>query len=357
MLDALSHFIANDKFYRYITLSILMTAFIFGCFYIFSGILIPFLGGILGAYLLSSAVRFLESLHIPRSVGSGFMVLSVIIGIFIVISMIVPSLQKELSGMITRLPKILTSLEKLIVPLAEKFGGYLAPDDLASFKQQFASYIGDMFKWFANIIVNLLSQGMVIANVLSITILTPIIMYYILRDWPFFIKVCKSLIPQAYERQTTKMVLSIHTVLRAYLKGQGFICLVLMVLYSLALTLVGMPQSFLVGFLTGALSFVPYLGGITGICLSFALLVPQTETWHLLGRVLIVYGVLSLLEGKVLIPRLIGKRVGLHPVWMLFALLAGAHIFGFWGLMFAVPIAVVIITVIRFFRSYPALEV
>ena len=185
---------------------------------------------------------------------------------------------------------------------------------------------------------------------MSIVILTPLVMYYILRDWSYFVKSFQRIFPEFYRDRIISVMSDIDETLKKYLKGQFFICCLLMVLYTFFLTLFKIPQSFLIGFITGLFSFIPY-GGVVGILLSVAFLISYQDAWNLLGNVFVIFSLLTIFEGKVLIPRLIGERIGIHPVWMLFSLFSGAHILGFWGLVFAVPIAVVISTILRFLQN------
>lgn len=350
MQNVLSKFIAHPRFYRYLTISFLCCGGIFCFVYLFAGILLPFLIAFLGAYLLNSSVTNLEKYKIPRGVGSAFMVLSLIFGILLIIGLVVPTLQKELFHFVNQLPTVLKALEGFILHVAEKLAGFFSPQDFSHFKQQVAQYIGEFIKWIANIIMSLFTQGLIIANVVSIVILTPLVMYYILRDWSYFVKSFQRIFPESYRDRIISVMIDIDETLKKYLKGQFFICFLLMMLYTFFLTLFKIPQSFLIGFITGLFSFIPY-GGCVGILLSIAFLLSYQDPWNLLGNVFIIFSLLTIFEGKVLIPRLIGERIGIHPVWMLFSLFSGAHILGFWGLVFAVPIAVVISTILRFLQN------
>jgi predicted PurR-regulated permease PerM len=348
MYSALSKLIQGPNFYRYLIVSGLAFLIVFGLFHYLSGILFPFLAGLLGAYLFNPCVCFLSNYKISRSISASIIVVSFIMLLFFVLSIVLPVLQKEISGFLSQIPDMLRSMDHFMIKTTQKIDHLFSPQDVLAFKQQLASYATNAMKWSANTMINMVGQGLVVANVLSLIIVTPLIMYYLLRDWPLVVNYTIKLLPSCYCQSTLTIFEHIHHVLGSYLRGQGLICIILMILYTSCLFLIGIPQSLLIGFLTGLLSFVPYLGGITGICLSFLLLAPQINAWHLMGKVVLVFGLLTIFEGKILIPRLIGKRVGLHPVWMLFFLFAGAHTFGFLGLIFAIPFAIIISSIIRF---------
>jgi len=192
--------------------------------------------------------------------------------------------------------------------------------------------------WSVRVLTNLLNNGMALANILSLVILTPVITFYLLKDWPRMIAKINSLLPLKWATQIREHTVTIDHTLSSYAKGQAIICLILMVLYSTGLWAVGLKQGIIVGILTGFMSFIPYIGMLIGYMTSLGVSFAAFTDWSSIGFVTMVFVIIGLIEGNVLIPRFIGKKVGLHPVWIIFALLAAGTWFGFIGILLALPI-------------------
>jgi predicted PurR-regulated permease PerM len=175
--------------------------------------------------------------------------------------------------------------------------------------------------------------------------------FYLLRDWDHIVMKVESWLPRHHAKTIRAQIVEIDRTIAGFVRGQATVCVVLATYYGLALTLVGLDLGLVIGALTGLGAFVPYVGMFIGLVISMALAVAQGTGWGLVGGVALVFLVGNVLEGNVLTPKLVGDRVGLHPVWIIFSLLAGGALFGFVGILLAVPLAAVIGVVIRFALS------
>jgi predicted PurR-regulated permease PerM len=201
--------------------------------------------------------------------------------------------------------------------------------------------------WMVQFIINVLSNGLALANVVSMVVLTPVVMFYILKDWPSFIETTRSLLPKKSAAKIIHYSQVIDQNLSSYAKGQMLVCLILAVLYSVGLLTVGLKNAVFVGIFTGCISFIPYIGALIGFLLSTLIHLSGNDTWNPLISIGLVFLIVQAIEGNFLTPRFVGGRIGVHPVWILFSLLAGATWFGFFGIVLALPAAAIISTVVR----------
>jgi predicted PurR-regulated permease PerM len=212
-----------------------------------------------------------------------------------------------------------------------------------------------MLSFLVGAITRVIGSGFALFNVLSLVIVTPVVTFYLLRDWPQLIAAIDSWLPRRYAELIRAQAREVDRILSAWVRGQALCSLVLALYYATALSLVGLDLGLIVGLTAGILSFIPYVGSITGFVVSIALALAQFPTWGGVLRVIIVFAVGQILEGYVIYPRFLGDRVELHAVWVIFALFAGGAAFGFLGVLLAVPAAATIGVLIRFWlRRYMA---
>ena len=230
---------------------------------------------------------------------------------------------------------------------------HFSPDLKAQLHDSAGKYAGDAAGFIGDGLKRVLNGGLAVFDILSLLIITPIVAFYMLRDWPVMVRHIDEQIPRRYYDIIRKELSNIDNTLSGFLRGQSLVCLALGIYYAVGLSLAGLQYGLSIGVLAGMLSFAPYLG--TGFAWLGSLIL-ATVQFDDMTHIGIIIGILilgNLLESYVLAPRLIGQRVGLHPVWLLFALLAGAQLLGFLGLLIAVPVAAVIGVLIRFgLRQY-----
>ena len=329
--------------------------------YLFSGVLMPFVAGIALGYLLDPVAEKLERVGLNR-LGAALFILGIsLIVVVLALILIGPILGHQLSAFSENLPKIVLRLQALVSDWSAKlletsWGGDLAaklglgaggPGDL---QKAFGDFAGDAAKWLGGFAKSLITGGAALVGLLSLVVVTPVVAFYILVDWNHMIDAVKSLVPPRYLSEVSKLAGDVDAALAGFLRGQSLVCLFLGLWYGLGLTLIGLNYGFLIGISAGFLSFIPYVGSLSALVVSaIVALVQGWPDWTMLAMALGVVASGQFLEGNVLSPKLVGESVGLHPVWLMFALLASGSLFGFTGLIVAVPVAAALGVLLRFF--------
>ncbi len=332
--------------------SILLSAAVLYALSSLSAILLPFLLGAIGAYGLSGLVDRLEHLNISRGISSALIILAVIFALILLMMVFIPFLQNQLFSLASQVPSLVEEWYMDLKPLLEKSAKELGTPDPSEIKAQVTSHIGDIMTLSIRLFTNIFTNSMVLANMLSLLLLTPVIMFYLLKDWPNLINSIDRHIPLSHQAMIRHHAKTMDTMLSAYAKGQGLVCLILMVLYSCSLWAVGLEQGVFIGVITGFMSFIPYVGTISGLLTSIAVTLANALGWGMLIKVIIIFIIIGVIEGNFLSPRFIGERIGLHPVWIIFSLLAGASWFGFLGVLVALPSAAILGVLVRIFLEW-----
>ncbi|QGP53730.1 sporulation integral membrane protein YtvI [Piscirickettsia salmonis] len=320
--------------------------------YLLSSILGSFFAAILLAYLGSPWVLRLESYHIPRTLS--VLVILFLIGavLFSLPLIIIPMVEMQVVLLINQLPKINHYLQSHIFPLLSH---YLHLDvktfnlNLPDLTQKFSMLLTqnpDLLKISWNTVF---SSGIKIIEWGIQLVLVPVVAFYFLRDWNTILAKGRNLLPRRLEPTLYKLITTCDEVLAAFLRGQLFVMLCLGIFYALGLSVVGLKTAVLIGMLVGIISIVPYLGSIAGIIIAVLSAIAQFQDISHIIYVLIVFVLGHALEGWVLTPLLVGDRIGLHPVAVIFAVLAGGQLFGFAGVLLALPAAAIIMVIIRYF--------
>ena len=326
----------------------LILAGLFTLLYLFKSILLPFIVGILVAYLLNPAVTKLQSLNVPRILSTTFMVLLFFIVIGGVLFFTIPFLKQELLLLAQHLPTYGERLYQATLPLLEPYTEIIPVQDFNQLKTTASAYFGDMLSWGVKAIASILTNTLALANLLSLVVLTPVIAFYLLRDWPRFTSILIGLLPLEHTNTIKDQVTLINQTLASYVRGQSLVCLCLAIYYSISLKITGLNFAFSIGIATGLLAFIPYFGFLLGATVALGLALAQFNDWASMGWVASVFAIGQGLESYLLTPKFVGERIGLHPVWIIFSLLAGGVLFGFLGIIMAMPIAAALSVIIRF---------
>jgi predicted PurR-regulated permease PerM len=334
-------------------------AAVFYVVYLLGSTITPFAAGIALGYLLDPVVLKLQSLGLNRLGASLLILIAFVVSVVIILIVVAPILGNQFIAFSQRLPDYAARLQSLAVEegnaLIAKYGGsWLNAFGLSQHlsSAQIQSSVSDFVRhgaqWLLNAIQSLVSGGAAIFSFLSLLIVTPVVAFYILIDWHRMISEIDSWLPLDYRDSLRKIAREINHALAGFIRGQSIVCLFLGLWYGVGLTLIGLDFGFLIGVLGGFLSFVPYVGSLTTLVLALGVaLVQGWPSLKLFFMALAVVGVGQFLEGNVLSPKLVGGSVGLHPVWLMFALLAFGQLFGFLGLLIAVPTAAAIGVVAR----------
>lgn len=316
-------------------------------FYQVSDILFPFVLAFVFAYLLHPAVKTFEKYGLSRGFATTLVMGLFILFVLSVVFVIVPILETQIFMLLSKAPAIVLSLWEHVKELILYTKENITQEQLSKLSGAVSQSVLSVINSIASNALKVVSGGFVFFNVVSMFMITPIILFYILRDWKDVEKQISSFIPKKKEKEILNLWQEINTTLSGFIRGQSAVCLLLGLYYAAGLSLIGLDYGLLVGFLSGILSFIPYFGFLTGVVLSVVLGISMHASLSLWIAMCIVFVIGQILEGYVLTPKLVGQKVGLHPVWVIFALFSGGALFGFVGILIAVPTAAVIGIVIR----------
>ncbi|MGB9154268.1 MAG: AI-2E family transporter [Alphaproteobacteria bacterium] len=327
---------------------LILAAFI-AVLWLFKPVLLPFLAGLAIAYFLEPAVTALEKRKVPRWAGA----LIVLSGfLFVVVAMILlisPMLNHQIGALINALPEYIAAIRQSYLPWAQDWLARFSPADVEKIRDAATQSSGDAMGWVSQTVKNIVSGGFAFIDAVALSILTPVTAFHVLRDWHKLTKVVDQLIPRRHYAVIREQMKAIDETLSGFVRGQAMVCLILGVIYSTGLAANGLKYGATVGIIAGVLTIVPYVGTVFGWLTSVILAAVQFDgDWLRIGLVVGVFAVGHFLEAYILTPRFVGKRVGLHPIWVLFALIAGVKLMGFTGVLIAVPTAAVIGVLVRF---------
>ena len=313
--------------------------------YVLRDVLLPFVAGMAVAYLLDPVVDRLERFKVSRTLGTTIVVLAFFVVTIGLMLLLLPLLQTQVEQFAKSVPTYVELIRERVGPKVQEM---LAGFDEESAVNKLPDLAGNALTWIGNIFGKLLSGGAWLANVLSILVITPIVSFYLLRDWDRMVETIDGWLPREQAPTIREQMRAIDRTLAAFVRGQGTVCLVLGVFYAIGLSLAGLDFGLVIGLFAGLISFVPFVGSTLGAILSVGLAFAQFDSWQPVAIVAGVFVAGQLIEGNFLTPNLVGDAVGLHPVWVIFALLAGGALFGFLGVLLAVPVAAVIGVLTRF---------
>jgi len=316
--------------------------------YLLAPILTPFLIAAGLAYLGDPLVDKLEARRWPRTAGVMLVFAVLFLLLLAGVLLLVPVLEEQISTVIANWPAYVDWVQFTLVPwLARTVGIDARTLNLDQFKQTLLAHWQDAGGFAAMLFSSASSSGLALLGWLANVVLIPVVTFYLLRDWDELVARIRELLPRQVEVTVVRMAGEADGVLGAFLRGQLLVMATLAGVYTLGLWIVGLDVAFLIGLIAGLVSFVPYLGFITGITLAGIAAYLQFQEWTPLLWVALVFGIGQMLEGMVLTPMLVGDKIGLHPVAVMFAIMAGGQLFGFVGVLLALPVAAVIMVLLR----------
>jgi predicted PurR-regulated permease PerM len=316
--------------------------------HLLSAILLPFVAGCAIAYFLDPAVDRLEAWRVPRGLASALVLFLFFVAIVLLLALVLPVLQLEATELAQRAPAAFEYAREKIQAGLELAQERLAPEDVAKLKDMAGGWAGEVAGWAVRVVQEILTSSFAIANILSLVIITPVVAFFLLRDWDRIIAQIDRWLPRRHAAVIREEARAVDRTLAGFVHGQFLVGLADAFYYGVALSLVGLPFAVIIGVIVGVLSFIPFLGFLLGLLLAIGLGLVQFGPTAPFLVVLGIFAVGSLLEQNVLSPRLVGKRINLHPVWVIFALLAFGTLFGFLGVLLALPAAAVIGVLVRF---------
>jgi predicted PurR-regulated permease PerM len=314
-------------------------------------VLTPFLVGAILAYLGTPLVDRAARHGVPRALGTLAVVLAFALALLALFFVLVPLVQGEVSLAMQRLPDLLTQLQGRVAPwISERFGVELTLD-LDTLRDLIAENAQGAQELSLKLLSGVRAGSRIVLALLVNVALIPVVMFYMLRDWPLLIARVDELTPRRWQDKTRELARQIDSVLAEFLRGQLMVMTVLAFYYAIALSIVGLDRAVAIGVLTGLLGFSPYGGFGLGVVLGVLAALLQWHGWPPFLAVLGVYGAGQLLENYVLVPYLVGDRIGLHPLVVIFALLAFGQLFGFAGVLLALPISASLLVGLRHVRA------
>lgn len=316
-------------------------------FYLLAPVLTPFIAAALLAYMADPLADRLQKLRIPRTVAVVLVFLITFAVLALLVLLVGPLIKTQVSALFRALPEIAGKVEEVWLP---SITGWLDLETDENFGiRAFLSRYSDMVgSWSGKILLSVSKSGGALAAAVLSLFLIPILTFYLLRDWDSILVHVGALVPESQRDTVFQLARETDEVLSAFLRGQLLVMAALAIIYSAGLGLVGLKFAIAIGVVSGLVSFVPYLGFVFGIALAgLTVALEPNPLWQLIG-VVATFSIAQFIEGSVLTPKLVGDRIGLHPVIIIFAVAAGGQLFGFFGILLALPAAAVLSVLVRF---------
>jgi predicted PurR-regulated permease PerM len=335
-------------------------AFIGLLLWLFNGVIMPFAAAFIIAYLLDPLADYLQRLGLNRLSATLLILFSFVVVLVLILVLVVPILTHQFAAFIQALPGLLNKLQGLVSGAAGKLNsqyaepllrklGFHGSGGIPDIRASMGDIAGQAAGWFASVLNSVVTHGAALISLVSLLVVTPVVAFYMLLDYHRMIAAVDGLIPPRYRGIVNQLAHQIDTTMSGFLRGQSLVCLFLGLWYGVGLSLVGLNFGLLIGITAGFLSFIPYVGSMTALVAAAIIsLVQGWPHWSLFASAMVVVAVGQFLEGNVISPKLVGDSVGLHPVWLIFALLAFGSLLGFTGLIIAVPVAAAVGVIMRY---------
>jgi predicted PurR-regulated permease PerM len=319
--------------------------------HLLSGMLLPFVAGFGIAYILSPVVVLLTRWRVPRGLASLLALLLFLLGVALVIVLFVPMIELQGAQLARSAPATVAYVREQAQHLLDIAQQELPPEELQKARDMVGGWTGSALTWVASVAQSILSSGLALANIVTLLLITPLVVFFVLRDWPTIVRKIDSWLPRAHAATIRQQLRLVDQTIAGYLHGQALVSLIVGSYYAIALSITGLNFSIMLGILVGIISFVPYAGEIIGVLIAVGLAAMQFGTWGKIITVALIFLAGHLVSANFIQPKLIGDRVHLHEVWIIFALLAFGELFGVLGVLIALPAAAVIGVLVRFALS------
>ncbi len=311
-------------------------------------ILLPFVAGLAIAYFLDPVTDRLEARKLSRALATTIVTVLFFVLLTIVLVLITPLLQAQVTNLLQELPGMVQVLTERITGLIEQASSEIDERQMEDARAAFRNVAGTLAAWSLEALRKLFVSGLALLNLFGLVIITPVVAWYLLRDWDRLVAKVDGYLPRRHKSTVHQQMREIDRTLAGFVRGQAIVCITLGTSYAVALEIIGLNYGLVVGLIVGVIAIIPFVGAAVGLLLSLGFGYLQFGPSGELVAVLVVFLVGQLIESNILTPKLVGDRVGLHAVWVMFALLAGGSLFGFVGVLLAVPVAAVIGVLVRF---------
>jgi predicted PurR-regulated permease PerM len=334
---------------RHLTFWLVTAVLALGLVWLLSDILLPFVVGAAIAFFLNPLADRLAQMGLGRTGASALIIIVWALVLVFLLILLGPLIGDQLRQLAESLPGDMKRLMGLLQNAARNLLGARYEEIYAGLERGLA---GMTQSWTTSVgwaVQRLWDRGLALVNLLSLIFITPVVAFYLLADWPRVVARIDEALPREHAPTIRSLAGEINDAIAAFVRGQGTICLILAVLYSVGLSLIGLRYGLLIGLAAGLMSFVPVIGGAFGFILASGVAIAQVwPDLTLLFKVAAVFAVISVVDSGILSPRIVGPRVGLHPVWLIFSVLAFGSLLGLVGVLIAVPVAAAIAVLVRF---------
>jgi len=317
--------------------------------WLLSGVLLPFVAGLAAAYLLDPAADKLEKWGLSRLAATSVITALFILLFFASLIVLMPVAYEQMVSFLENVPRLIDRAKGLMESFSEGRLGQMLAGEGTDVQDAIANGAQGLLTWLLQTLAAVWQQGIAIVGLLSLLFVTPIVAFYMLLDWDNMVDRIDGLLPRDHAATIRAIAREIDEVLAGFVRGQGAVCLLLGSFYAIGLSVLGLEFGFIVGAIAGIISFIPYVGTIVGFVL--AMIIAVVQFWPDYGWIIAiagVFGVGQFIEGNFLTPKLVGDRVRLHPLWVMLALFAFGYLFGFVGMLLAVPVAAAMGVLVRF---------
>jgi predicted PurR-regulated permease PerM len=316
---------------------------------VFSSILLPFVAGLALAYLLDPVADWFERRGFSRGAATLTILVIFLVVFIIALVLLIPALFAQLTSLIEGLPALALRVQEILQPLIDSDFARNIGLNIETLRSQVGEFVTTGATWLAAILGSIWTGGQALLAVLSLLIITPVVAFYLLYDWDRMVVKVDSWLPRQHAPVVRDLARQMSVAIAGFVRGQGLLCLILGVFYAIALTIIDLNFGLLIGLVSGLLSFIPFVGTIVGFIVSVGVAAVQFwPEWLWIGVTAGIFIFGQFLEGYILQPRLVGTSVGLHPVWLMFALFAFGLLFGFVGALIAVPVAAMVGVLVRY---------
>jgi predicted PurR-regulated permease PerM len=311
-------------------------------------ILLPFVAGMAIAYFLDPACDRLEAMGCSRILATSLITAAFFITLVAILLVVAPLVSAQILEFVEKIPGYTAALRDKAIQVTGVIETRVSQQDIEKLQQMLGSLTQPLLQYLGGFAKGVASGIGTVFTLVSLAIITPVVTFYMLRDWDVMIARIDGWLPQDKAEIIRAQVRLVDETLAGFARGQAMVCLILGVFYAVGLSLVGLDFGMVVGFVTGLISFVPYFGMLFGFVTGIGIAIAQFGEVAPVLMVALVFGIGQVVEGNFLTPKLVGERVGLHAVWIIFGLMAGGALFGFLGVLLAVPVMAVIGVLVRF---------
>ncbi len=311
-------------------------------------ILLPFVVGVLVAYFLDPLADKLEKKKLSRTISTIIITGGFFSCFILIVTLIAPLLFEQIIALVTAIPEYISHLYEDSKPWIDGITSKISDTNMDSAKDSVAAMARESGGLISNLASEIFKSGFGAINILSLMFIAPVVSFYTLRDWDILTAKVDGLIPPKHIETVKKIISEIDEIISGFVRGQTMVCVIMAIYYSVMLSVLGLKFGFIIGLLTGIFTFIPYVGALAGTATGLLVAAFQFGDFKHVFMVLAVFLTGQLLEGTFITPKVVGDKVKLHPVWIIFGLLCGGALFGFVGVLIAVPVTAVIGVLVRF---------